>query len=71
MPQFQQLYKFVAVLPDDKYNMQLFKKICCNVFQLPIQYPPRTYWSTVLPSEGSRQFGTGHLMLDVSKNVYV
>ncbi len=46
MPQFQQHYNFVAVLPDDKYDVQLFTKICCNVFQLPIQYPPRTYWST-------------------------
>ncbi len=40
MPQFQQRYKFVAVLPNEKFDMQLFKKICCNVFQLPIQYPP-------------------------------
>ncbi len=48
MPQFQQLYKFVAVLPDEKYDMQLFQKISCNVQYFSYQYntTPRTYWST-------------------------
>jgi hypothetical protein len=43
MSKFQQHCKLVALLPDEKYDMQLFQKISCNVhtvFQLPIQYPP-------------------------------